>query len=141
VPRPIATWNPVRDVWEIPESGDLFCEHLDVWSETFPRSATWDASGLYELPKSALHTDGSATSLLPTLRATRGGSNTETVALLGTPRVGGNGAASAKDVASGSLRGRLETQIAVLSSPPPPPTTETEADPRTPTSDATEDTL
>ena len=67
MPQLIATWNDARDAWEIPDTEGLLCEHLAVWSATFPRSAMWDASGLYELPTSEPRTDGSGSSLLPIL--------------------------------------------------------------------------
>jgi len=38
VPKPLAIWNSARDVWERPQTEGLFCEHLDVFSETFPTS-------------------------------------------------------------------------------------------------------
>ena len=86
-PQPIATWNPARDVWETPTMG-LFCEHSDVFLETWPTSGMTRAGMAYALPTWAHRTDGSASSSSPsppTPRATRGGSATETVALLPTP--------------------------------------------------------
>ncbi len=66
MPKPIATWNPVRDVWETAQQS-LLCEHSAVWSETFPRWGSWDAGGLYAHPTSAPRTSASAySSLLPT---------------------------------------------------------------------------
>jgi hypothetical protein len=38
VPRPVAIWNSARDVWETPATEGFFCEHLDVYSATFPTS-------------------------------------------------------------------------------------------------------
>ena len=35
----LAKWNPIRDVWEV-ETQDLFSEHLDVFSETWPISGS-----------------------------------------------------------------------------------------------------
>lgn len=65
--RPIARWNPARDVWEVPNSEGLLCEHLDVFSETFPVSGMTVAGTAYVLPTSEPLTDDSATSsLLPT---------------------------------------------------------------------------
>jgi hypothetical protein len=60
VPKRIAKWNPARDVWETDQG--CLCGHLDAWSETFPPSAMWDESGLYELPTLAPPTGDSATS-------------------------------------------------------------------------------
>ena len=72
--RLLATWNTARDVWETGDPG-LFCEHLDVWLETWPTSAMWDKSGVYELPTSALLTDDSDISLLPTPSTQEGSGN------------------------------------------------------------------
>ena len=47
----------------------LFCEHLDVFSETFPTSGMTRSGTAYELPTSERHTGGSASSLLPTQQA------------------------------------------------------------------------
>jgi hypothetical protein len=65
VPKPIARWNPARDVWETQTTG-LFCEHSDVWSETWPPSGMWDGGTVYALPTWEPRTDGSACSSLPT---------------------------------------------------------------------------
>lgn len=62
-PQPIATWNSARDVWET-EQGNLFCEHLAVYSETFPTSGMWVGGTAYALPMSAPRMDGSACSSL-----------------------------------------------------------------------------
>lgn len=65
--RPIARWNPARDVWEVPETDNLLCAHWDVFSETFPTSGMTVAGTAYELPTSEPRMDGSASSsLLPT---------------------------------------------------------------------------
>lgn len=84
MPKRLASWNPARDVWETDQG--LFCGHLDVWSETWPNWVMWDESGVYELPTPEHRMVDSDSSSLPTPRATRGGSNTETVALLSTPQ-------------------------------------------------------
>lgn len=65
-PKPIAQWNPVRDVWETPGTEDLFCEHLDVFSETFPPSGIWANGMAYALPTSEPATADGGSSLLPT---------------------------------------------------------------------------
>ena len=36
--QPTAIWNTARDVWEVPNTEGLFCEHLAVFSETFTTS-------------------------------------------------------------------------------------------------------
>lgn len=65
MPKPIATWNPARDVWETPQTEGLFCEHLDVYSETFPTSGMTANGEAYALPTWEPHTDGSGSSSLP----------------------------------------------------------------------------
>lgn len=68
MPKPLATWNPARDVWETPQTEGLFCEHLDVYSETFPTSGMTANGAAYELPTWEHHTGGSgSSSLLPTV--------------------------------------------------------------------------
>jgi hypothetical protein len=72
VQKLIARWNPARDAWETEMTG-LFCEHSDVYSETWPTSGMTHAGTAYELPTSAPRTDGSAcSSLLPTPDASMG---------------------------------------------------------------------
>jgi len=60
VPKPIATWNSARDVWETPGTEGLFCEHLDVFSETFPTSGMTVNGVAYELLTWEPATDDSA---------------------------------------------------------------------------------
>ena len=99
--KQIATWSRARDVWE--EAGaSLLCEHLDVFSGTWPTCGMTRAGTAYALPTWAhrmADIGSSSTPTLPTLRATRGGSSTETVALLPTPtaNVGANGGAQHPD--------------------------------------------
>jgi len=50
VPEPIAIWNSARDAWEMPGTAGLFCEHLDVYSETFPTSGMTSSGVAFELP-------------------------------------------------------------------------------------------
>lgn len=57
---PLATWNAARGVWETARVG--LCGHAEVWSETWPASAMWDESGVYELLTSEHPTDGSGCS-------------------------------------------------------------------------------
>ena len=66
MPKQIARWNSARDVWETQTTG-LFCEHSDVYSETFPSSGMTRAGTAYELPTWAQRTDGSASSSSPLL--------------------------------------------------------------------------
>ena len=72
MPEPIATWNPARDVWETTQQG-LLCEHLAVWSETWPTSGICVRGAVYELPTSEPRTAGSGSSwLLPAPTASLG---------------------------------------------------------------------
>ena len=57
--RPLATWNTARDVWEVPRTEGLFCEHLDVYSETWVTSGSMRNGTAYERPTSAPVTSGS----------------------------------------------------------------------------------
>ena len=67
MPRPIARWNPARDVWETETTG-LFCEHSDVFSETWPSSGTTRTGTACELPTWERRTGGSASSSSPLLQ-------------------------------------------------------------------------
>lgn len=80
-----AIWNPARDVWET-ESIDLFSEHSDVWSETWPTSGMTRNGVVYALPTPEPHTVDTGYSSLPTPRASRGASGTETMYALGAER-------------------------------------------------------
>ena len=82
--EPLASWNPKRDVWET-EQMDLFSGHSDVFSETWPVSGMTRSGLAFELPTWEPPTSGTGCSSLPTPRATRGGSSTETTDLLRTP--------------------------------------------------------
>ena len=69
--KPLARWNSARDVWETLGTEGLLCEHLVVWSETWPTSVMWDGCTAYELPTWEQRTDGSGTSSLPLLPTPR----------------------------------------------------------------------
>lgn len=76
--RPIARWNPVRDVWETPGTGGLFCEHSDVYSETWPTSGMTRGGTAYVLPTWEQRTAGSGSSssrliATPTASISKGG--------------------------------------------------------------------
>ena len=72
-PKPLAQWNPTRDCWETTQTGSLFSEHLDVFSETWPTSGMTRRGTAYALPTSEPLTDGSeSSSLLPTPSASLG---------------------------------------------------------------------
>lgn len=64
MPKPIATWNRARDVWETDQAS--ICGHWAAFSETWPISGMTHSGAAYELPTSAPRTDDSASSLLPT---------------------------------------------------------------------------
>ena len=101
MPKLVAIWSSARDVWETPATEGFFCEHLDVFSETFPTSGTMRNGAAYALPTWEPRTDDSESlSLLPTVTTSEstgagsgpnktGGDNLRTVvALLPTPTVG-----------------------------------------------------
>ena len=67
MPKPVAAWNSARDVWETPQTEGFFCEHLDVFSETFPTSGMTVSGVAYELPTWEPATqDSESSSLLKT---------------------------------------------------------------------------
>lgn len=77
MPKPLATWNPARDVWEKPWTESLFCGHLDVYSETFPPSGTMrngelSASATSVVPTSVPVSSSSPTTAIPTPSANDG---------------------------------------------------------------------
>lgn len=74
--QPIATWNAARDVWETDQTS-LLCEHLAVFSGTFPSSGMTRAGTAYALPTSGRRTDEDGSSLLPTPEASLSGSTPE----------------------------------------------------------------
>jgi hypothetical protein len=73
VPKQVAIWNSARDVWETPGTEGFFCEHLDVFLETFPTSGMTVNGVAYELPTWEPATDVSGySSLLLTPVASEG---------------------------------------------------------------------
>ena len=64
--QPLAVWNTARDAWEEPDTHGLLCEHLAVFSETWPTSGMTRNGTAYALPTSAPVTPASGSSLLPT---------------------------------------------------------------------------
>lgn len=64
MPQPLAIWNSARDAWETPQTEGLFCEHSDVYSETFPTSGMTLNGVAYALPTWEPAMDVSASSSL-----------------------------------------------------------------------------
>ena len=82
--KKLAIWNQDRGTWE--DWGgtiDLFSAHSESYSATRPSSGMTRNGVAYELPTPALHTDDTGFSFLPTPRASRGASGTETIYMLG----------------------------------------------------------
>jgi hypothetical protein len=67
-PKPLATWNPTRGIWET-ETFDLLSEHSEPYSETWPTSGMTRNGQAYELPTPEPHTAASECSSLPTPKA------------------------------------------------------------------------
>lgn len=63
--QPIASWNTVRGVWEIPGMVNLFCEHWAAFSETWPISGTMRNGQVFERQMPAHHTVVSEFSFSP----------------------------------------------------------------------------
>jgi len=61
--KPIAIWNDVRGVWEQPIAS-LYCEHLELFSGTWPVSGMTLGGQAYELPMLELRTGGNGSSSL-----------------------------------------------------------------------------
>lgn len=82
MPKLIGRWNPTRGVWET-ESMDLLSEHSEPFSATWPTSGMTRTGVAYALPTPVPRMAGSGSSSLPTPRAIRGASGTETMYALG----------------------------------------------------------
>ena len=65
--KPLARWNPARGVWEVPQTESLLCEHLALYSATWPTSGTTRRGTAYAPPTSAHPTAGSVSSSSPAL--------------------------------------------------------------------------
>ena len=68
MPKPLASWNPTRSVWETegPEATPCFCGLSTPYSPRFPSSGMTRNGRLYELPTWEPPTAGSESSLLRT---------------------------------------------------------------------------
>ena len=64
--QPLAVWNPARDAWEIPGTEGLTCEHLAVYSETWPTSGSMRNGTVFARPTSGPVITDSGSSFLPT---------------------------------------------------------------------------
>jgi hypothetical protein len=69
--QPIATWNPARGVWET-GGGNLFCEHLEPFSETWPISGTTQDGKVFALRTQAHPITVSESLLLRSPKASEG---------------------------------------------------------------------
>jgi len=101
-PKPTAIWNSARDVWETPQTEGLFCEHLDVYSETFPTSGSMRSGEVYALPTWAPPT------------ADTGSSSSPDDGLLGTPTSRmwkGAGPSGGPTQIRNKARGLIEAQV------------------------------
>jgi len=72
VQTPIAIWNTARGAWETNQA-NLFCEHLVLFSETWPTSGTMRNGQVFERQTLAHLTTVSESSLLRSPKASEGG--------------------------------------------------------------------
>ena len=88
MPELIAQWNPARGAWET-GTASLICGHWEPFSGIWPTSGMTRSGMASELPTWERRMGDSGSSflpgLLPTPRATCGGSAAETMKLLPTP--------------------------------------------------------
>ena len=71
VPRHMATWNTAIGVWQTNQQ-NLLCEHLELFSETWPTSGMTQNGLAFELPTQVQHTTASESSLLRSPKASEG---------------------------------------------------------------------
>ena len=72
-PKPIATWNPARGVWEQTGQANLFCAHLEPFSATWPSWGMTQGGVAYELQTQEPHTAATEYSSQPSVTtATQG---------------------------------------------------------------------
>lgn len=72
--QPTLIWNTVRSVWEIPNTHNLLCEHLAVFSETWQTLGMMQNGQVYQLQMQGHPTKDLEYSSLPTPRAQEPGS-------------------------------------------------------------------
>lgn len=65
--QPVAMWNSVRGVWEKVGMANLFCEHWELYSVTWPTSGMTQNGLVFELPMQERLTADSEFLSLPTL--------------------------------------------------------------------------
>ena len=65
VQKPVAIWNSARGVWEKPETVNLLCEHLELYSETWQTSGMMRDGMVFELQMPVHHTKDSGSSFSP----------------------------------------------------------------------------
>ena len=129
--QPTLTWNTARGVWEKAGMANLLCEHWELFSETWQTSGWMRNGQVFELRMPEHRTTDSEFLSLPTptTRDHKDGSEpherdgtvqTDTVARavfnsgevkLGTPRGSSANGPTAKQVAAGAPKSRLEDQV------------------------------
>lgn len=96
MPKLIATWNPVRGVWET-DQVNLLCGHSEPYSQTWVSSGMTRNGVVYELP-----------TWEPPIPASGSSS------LLGTPRTSSANGVGLYEESERGTRGRLEAQVDLL---------------------------
>jgi hypothetical protein len=83
--KPIARWNGARGVWEKPETVNLLCEHLELFSETWPSAGTMRNGMVWRLQTRVHRTEDSESLSLPTPAANESGFTFQAVDKNGVP--------------------------------------------------------
>lgn len=81
--QPLAIWSDVRGAWEMP-TANLFCEHLELFSATWPAAGMMRDGQAFELPTQAHRITASASSSLPTVTTNGTGRHSANYDSLGT---------------------------------------------------------
>ena len=105
--RPFASYNPASRSWRTWTAIEV--SDSTEWSQTWPKTGCMSDGLSYQLPAWEPHTDASDCSSpsLPTPRATRGGSSTETTMLLPSPTTSDANGAGAHGTGGPDLRTAL----------------------------------